>query len=115
MFKKIFQLRAVKNAGGGHKLARDAGLCLPWSGIFRPRESWRPLVMIAAAAEQIAAGKSFHRPESAVRRKIAASRCDKKPIGKQGLQLKLFPVEGDPNFYRPAIARPADPAGVTGR
>jgi hypothetical protein len=103
MFNRTYQLRAVKKAGGGRKLAYDAGLCLPWAGIFQPREPWRPLVMIAAAAEEVAADKTFHRPNPAVRREIAANRCKKRSQRLQGTQLELFPEKGDPNFYRPAM------------
>jgi hypothetical protein len=50
MFNKTYQSRAVRQSGGGHKLAIDALLRLP--------EDWRPLVTIAAAAEG-----AFYRPK----------------------------------------------------
>lgn len=56
MFNREYQKRAtrqglaartVREAGGGHQVAKDAALRLPWAGIFEP---WRPLVLTAAAA-----------------------------------------------------------------
>lgn len=54
MFNKTYQLRAVRQGGGGHQLAAKAILRLP--------EPWRPLVTVAAAAEE-----AFYRPERRVR------------------------------------------------
>jgi hypothetical protein len=54
MFNKTYQLRAVRQAGGGHKVSEDALLRLPWAGIFEP---WRPFVAVAAASR-----KSRRRP-----------------------------------------------------
>lgn len=72
MFNKSYQLRAVRQAGGGHKVAAKALLRLP--------EPWRPLVTVAAAAEE-----AFYRPKRRVR------------PGKSR-QLELFPDNGAENF-----------------
>lgn len=82
--------------------AEDANLTLPWAGIFRPREPWRSLVLIAAAAERASAPSPFYyRRKRKIQRKKKSGRL-------QGRQLNLFPQEGsDPRFYRPAT--PPDP------
>jgi len=41
VFNKTYQSRAVRKAGGGHKVAEDEALRLPWANISRP---WRPRV-----------------------------------------------------------------------
>jgi hypothetical protein len=66
--------KAIKEAGGGHQLAADQALRLPWGGIFEP---WRPFVLTAAAAET-------------VQRRKAANRCKKGSGRLQGVQLDLF-------------------------
>jgi hypothetical protein len=73
MFNKSYQLRAVRQAGGGHRVALKAVLRLP--------EPWRPLVTIAAAAEE-----AFYRPERRVR-------PGKSRQAASGAQLELFPVK----------------------
>ena len=130
MFNRTYQLRAVKKAGGGRKLARssmnDASLSLPWAGIFRPREPWRAAVLIARAAEAVgsdvkAAGAfspqqpntgsagdpdfPFHRPEPPVRAGIASTRRKNRNRKLQGIQLSLFP-ERDERFYHPPVPQP---------
>jgi hypothetical protein len=73
MLNRTYHLRstkAVRKAGGGHKLGQLQGVqlelgsrnieisqlsdFLPWGGIFEP---WKPLVMVAAAAEALAITK----------------------------------------------------------
>lgn len=104
MFQKSYQLLSAKSAGRG-TLVREAGACLPWCEMFRPRESWRPMVLIAAAAEQLDdEEKAFHRPVPAVRSAIALRRRKKRADRLQGVQLNLFLDVGDPNFYRPSVA-----------
>lgn len=59
MFNKSYQVRAnrqgraereaVRKAGGGHQVAAEAALRLPWAGIFEP---WRPFVLTALAAHE---------------------------------------------------------------
>jgi len=81
MFNKSYHLRAVRQAGGGHKVAAKALLRLP--------EPWRPLVTVAAAAEE-----AFYRPKRRVR------------PGKPGYnrikttQLELFPENPHPSKER---------------
>jgi hypothetical protein len=107
---RIFQLRAaIKAAGGGHELARQASLALPWAGIFRPRgEAWRPLVLVAAAAEAAELAEDFHRPEQPTRERIQTARAARRRNRSQRLQdtqLELFPADRDQHFYRPAPAK----------
>jgi hypothetical protein len=92
MFNRSYQQRAVREAGGGRKVAADVAMRLPWAGIFEP---WRPLVLTAAIAES-ATYKSHN----------AAKRCEKSSGRLQGVQLELFAES--PN--QPPIAResPAD-------
>ena len=70
MFNKTYQLRAVRSAGGGHKLATKALLRVP--------QPWRPFITVAAIAEE------FYRPERRPR------------LGKRAApdsrQLELFPA-----------------------
>lgn len=82
MFNRSYQLRAVRKAGGGHQVAADLALRLPWAGIFEP---WRPLVLVAAAAQ---AAEPAKKP---VQAKNAANRCKKRS---RKLQLELFPSDG---------------------
>jgi hypothetical protein len=112
MFNRTYQLRAVKKAGGGRKLAEDASLCLPWAGIFRPKQPWRSTVLMARAAEAVETppeGKpagglaAFHRPEPPVREGIAFARRKNRSRKLQGIQLELFP-ERDQRFYHPQSA-----------
>jgi hypothetical protein len=115
MFNRTYQLRAVKKAGGGRKLARssmnDASLSLPWAGIFRPREPWRAAVLIARAAEAVGSDVKaadafpFHRPEPPVRAGIASTRRKNRNRELQGIQLSLFP-ERDERFYHPPVPQP---------
>jgi len=81
VFNRSYQVRAVKAAGGGHQVAGDAALHLPWAGIFEP---WRPLILTALAAETLAVAKP-------VRGRSAANRCKKSNGRLQGVQLALFP------------------------
>jgi hypothetical protein len=81
MFNKSYHQRArrqVRQAGGGHKVAEDALLRLPWAGIFEP---WRPFVAVAAAN----------------RRKNRAHHLQDKP---QGVQLELF-ADNDAQKFTP--------------
>jgi hypothetical protein len=92
MLNREYQLRAVRKAGGGHKVAADAALRLPWAGIFEP---WRPYVLVAAAAESI----SSPRAAKAGRCKKGRSRQRQLFDGKlRGIQLDLFPDNGAENF-----------------
>ena len=87
MFNREYQKRATRQGlasrGGGHKVAADAALRLPWAGIFEP---WRPFVLVAAAADK--------QPNAT---KNAAKGCKKSRQlnlfdGKlRGVQLSLFP------------------------
>jgi hypothetical protein len=55
MFNKTYhsravqQARAVRGAGGGHRVAEETLQRLPWAGIFEP---WRSHVLLAAAAQK---------------------------------------------------------------
>lgn len=75
MFNNSYQLRAVRKAGGGHQVAEDALLRLPWAGIFEP---WRPFVAVAAASRRAERRKRHGRPF-------------------QGIQLELFPENPHPS------------------
>lgn len=93
------KMRAVRKAGGGHKVAADLALRLPWAGIFEP---WRPLVLVAEAAETAELAKT------PVRGKVAANRCKKSTRqmrlfdGKlRGVQLGLFPDNAAEKFTEP--------------
>jgi hypothetical protein len=87
VFNREYQKRATRQGlasrGGGHKVAADAALRLPWAGIFEP---WRPYILVAAAAEK--------QPKAT---KTAAKGCKKSRQlnlfdGKlRGVQLSLFP------------------------
>ena len=91
MFNKSYQIRAsrqgraereaVRKAGGGHQVAADAALRLPWAGIFEP---WRPLVLTAMAAHE---GPLPPKPPANERKK-------KKPRAARVLpgQMDLFPL-----------------------
>lgn len=108
MFNRTYQLRALKQ---GKEEARDASLCLPWAGIFRPREAWRSLVVVAAAAEKVESRQTFYRPKKTLRagKKKRSNRL-------QGTQLDLFPdngaqeFTGASNFYRPVKNFTPDPS-----
>jgi hypothetical protein len=76
MFNKTYQLRAVRQGGGGHKVAVKALLRLP--------EPWRPLVTVAAAGEQ-----AFYRSKKRVQ--PGKKRAQVKTLG---AQLELFPAPG---------------------
>jgi hypothetical protein len=56
---KASQLRAVRRAGGGHKVAEHTLQRLPWAGIFEP---WRSHVLLAAAAQKLC-GSAANRPQ----------------------------------------------------
>jgi hypothetical protein len=71
MFNKSYQLRAVREAGGGHQLASKSLLRLP--------EAWRPLVTVAALRDEL-----FYRPEQRIR-------PGKSGKNRNRLQLELFP------------------------
>jgi hypothetical protein len=96
VFNREYQKRATRQGlaqrGGGHQVAADAALRLPWAGIFEP---WRPFVLTAAAA----AACEPNRSENAFQRRNAAKRCKKSAQrllfdGKlRGVQLALFPDE----------------------
>lgn len=101
MFNRTYQLRAVRKAGGGHKVAADAALRLPWAGIFEP---WKPLVMVADAADQA---------KKPVRAGIAVKPCKKSTRQLQlfdgklrGVQLALFPDNAAENFTPPGKFTP---------
>lgn len=95
MLNRQYQLRAVRKAGGGHKVAADAALRLPWGGIFEP---WRPYVLVAAAAETVEA-KSPARAKKAGRCKKGQSRQMQLFDGKlRGVQLALFPDNAAEKF-----------------
>jgi hypothetical protein len=83
MFNKTYQLRAIRQAGGGHRVATKALLRLP--------EPWRPLITIAAAGEE-----AFYRSKKRVRpgksRQKSASSA----------QLELFPVKNPDVIKFPA-------------
>jgi hypothetical protein len=82
VFNKTYQLRAVRQGGGGHQLAAKAILRLP--------EPWRPLVTVAAAAEE-----AFYRPERRVRPGRAKSSHRQSVVS---TQLELFPDKAARNF-----------------
>jgi hypothetical protein len=109
MFNRTYQLRATKRAR--EAAAVDAAnFSLPWAGLFRPKQPWRSLVILAALGERLDSDRPpFHRPEEPVRAGIAAKRCKKRSGKLQGLQLELFPDPPDPTFYRPPAARALDP------
>jgi hypothetical protein len=76
-------------------------------GFHPTTESWRPLVLVAAAAEE---AQSFYRPKRRIQRQIAASRCKKRSGKLQCTQLALFlDPASDPNFYRPVRIFAHDP------
>lgn len=83
MLNREYQLRAVRKAGGGHRVAADAALRLPWGGIFEP---WRPFVLVADVAKTLAITKP---PKTATR---SRSRGQMQLFdGKlRGVQLALF-------------------------
>jgi hypothetical protein len=94
MFNRSYQLRAITNACGGHKVAADAAAHLPWAGIFETcSESWRPLVLTAAAAESVISKSHVNdSPHSAAKRCKRGSRQLQLFDGKlRGVQLSLFP------------------------
>lgn len=69
MFNRSYQIRAVRQAGGGHAVAAIAASRLPWAGLFeRPASP----------------------PETAARPKNAALGCKKRPGKKSTRQLPLF-------------------------
>jgi hypothetical protein len=80
MFNKTYhsravqQARAVRGAGGGHRIAEEALERLPWAGIFEP---WRSHVLLAAAAQK-RHGSTANRRQIEQRRHTA--------------QLELFPL-----------------------
>jgi hypothetical protein len=74
MFNRSYQIRATRAAV--RNPAADAALRLPWAGIFEP---WRPLVLVAAAADTLAITKP----------QIAAKRCNTRGNPLQKLQLDL--------------------------
>jgi hypothetical protein len=69
VFNKTYQSRAVRRAGGGHKVAEDEALRLPWANISR---SWRPHALLAA---------------------LAANRRQINEGGRPAMQLELFPLD----------------------
>jgi hypothetical protein len=85
VFNKTYQLRAVRSAGGGRKLAATALLRLP--------APWRPFVTVAAIAEE------FYRPKH--RPQPRPPRPGQKPMARFE-QLELFPAA-------PQIARKSTP------
>jgi hypothetical protein len=72
MFNKTYQSRMARHAGGGRKLAAAALARLP--------EAWRPLVTIAAIAQE-----TFYRPQRTLRRE---KKRDRHP--ERSSQLELF-------------------------
>ena len=77
MFNKTYQLRAVRQGGGGHKVAVKALLRLP--------EPWRPLVTVAAAGEQ-----AFYRSK----KRVQPGKNRGKTGGASSAQLELFLAPG---------------------
>lgn len=76
--------RTLAQRGGGHQVAADAALRLPWAGIFEP---WRPLVLVAAAQQDVqrnAIQKTAKRCKKSAQRLLFDGKL-------RGVQLALFP------------------------
>ena len=101
------ELRAVRASGGGHKLAADAGMHLPWAGIFEP---WREFVAVAMAAETVKTStqhSAFSRRATTSKSYTSKSITRKskwKPL--QGVQLAL---DFTPYYEKPAPSDPERP------
>jgi hypothetical protein len=72
--------------------------------LFQPKRPWRPLVLVAEAAERNERSSAFYRPKQPVRPGNAAKGCKKGSGRLQGVQLELFP-QNDPNFYRSTLVK----------
>lgn len=84
--------RAVREAGGGHQVAADAALRLPWAGIFEPgfSEPWRPFALTALAAHE---GPALEKPAAGPNSDSPAfRRRGRKPPRVLPGQMDLFPL-----------------------
>lgn len=99
MSTRRYEIKAVRSAGGGHRVA-EAFLRLPLGDIFEP---WRSLVVIAAAAK----GQSYYRPQHRTKPGTHGKpvQCIKPPSKRINKQLELqfeVPADETPDemFYR---------------